>query len=194
MTYSDNGSTFQAGSRKLPELIESKVLNTSLRKKCINWEFIPPYTPAQGGAWEATVKQFKIVLSNNLDTTMHKLKFVELLIYVGSAVRIVNERPLIPLSDDPRDFTVITPVSLLTPYLDQHVIVGQPHDRNMLKRDYCFNLSLSKQFWKKMDCLLPALAAGMKKVVEGIRKLKTWTTSGHGFFGRHLQTGEISTW
>ena len=31
--YSDNGSTFQAGSRKLPELIESKVLNTSLRKK-----------------------------------------------------------------------------------------------------------------------------------------------------------------
>ena len=80
---------------------------------------------------------------------MHKPKFVELLTYVGSAVRIANERPLIPLSDDPRDFTFITPASLLTPYLDQHVVVGQPHDKDMLRRDYRFNLSLSQQFWKK---------------------------------------------
>ena len=161
--YSDNGSTFQAGSRKLPELIESKVLNTSLRKKGINWEFIPPYAPAQGGAWEAMVKQFKIVLSNNLDTAMHKPKFVELLTYVGSAVRIVNERPLIPLSDDPRDFTVITPASLLTPYLDQHVVVGQPHDRDMLRRDYRFNLSLSQQFWKKWIAFYLPWLQGRKK-------------------------------
>ena len=51
------------------------------------------------------MKQFKIVLSHILDTAVHKPKFVDLLTYVGSAVRIVNERPLVLLSGDPRDFT-----------------------------------------------------------------------------------------
>ena len=43
------------------------------------------------------MKQFKSVFSHILDTAVHKPKFVELLTYVGSAVRIVNERPLVPL-------------------------------------------------------------------------------------------------
>ena len=103
---------------------------------------------------------------------MHKPKFVELLTYVGSAVRIVNERPLIPLSDDSRDFTVITPVSLLTPYLDQHVVVGQPHDRDMLRRDYRFNLSLSQQFWKKWIAFYLSWLQGRKKWWRVFENLK----------------------
>ena len=67
------------------------------------------------------VKQFKIVLSHILDIAVDKPKFVELLTYVGSAVGMVNERPLVPLSDDPRDFTAIAPASLLTPYLDPKI-------------------------------------------------------------------------
>ena len=110
--YSDNASTFQAGSKKLPELIETKDFHISLRRKGINWEFIPPYASAQGGAWEAMVKQFEMVLSHILDTAVHKPKLVEMLTYVGSAVKIVNARSLVPLSDDPRDFTAITPASL----------------------------------------------------------------------------------
>ena len=77
--YLDNASTFQAGSKKLPELIESKDFHISLTRKDINWEFIPLYAPAQGGAWEAMMKQFEIVLSHILNTAVHKPKFVELL-------------------------------------------------------------------------------------------------------------------
>ena len=40
-------------------------------------------------------KQFKIVLSDILDTVVDKPKFVELLTYVRSGVRIVNEMPLV---------------------------------------------------------------------------------------------------
>ena len=50
--YSDNGTTFQVAAKVLPKLLESTELKNSLRKKGINWEFIPPYAPAQGGAWE----------------------------------------------------------------------------------------------------------------------------------------------
>ena len=147
--YSDNGSTFQAASKKLPELVESPAFLNSLRQKGINWHFIPPYAPQQGGAWESLIKQFKIVLSSVLESSRHKPTFVELLTYTGSAVRIVNERPLVPLSDDPRDFAAITPASLLTPFFDPYSTVGQPHDRDMLRRDYRFNVGLSQAFWEK---------------------------------------------
>ena len=109
------------------------------------------------------MKQFKIVQSHILDTAVHKPKFVELLTYVGSAVRIVNERPMVPLSDDSRDFTIITPASLLTPYLDPHVAVGQSHDRDMLRRDYRLNLSLFQQFWEKWIAFYLPWLQGRKK-------------------------------
>ena len=132
--YSDNGSTFQAASKKLPELFYSREFQNSLRKKGIDWEFIPPYAPAQGGAWEAMVKQVKTMLFRTLEKSTRKPNFVELLTYIGSAVRIVNKRPLVPLSDDPRDFTVITPASLLTPYSCPLSVMGQPHDRDQFRR------------------------------------------------------------
>ena len=153
-------------------MIETKDFHIFLRRKGINWEFIPPYASAQGGAWEAMGKQFKIVLSHILDTAVHKPKFVELLTYVGSAVRIVNERPLVTLSDDSRDFTAITPASLLTPYLDPHVATGQPHDRDMLRRDYRFNLSLSQQFWEKWIAFYLHWLQGWKKWLKVSENLK----------------------
>ena len=109
------------------------------------------------------MKQFKIALSHILDTAVHKSKFAELLTYFGSKVRIVNERPLVPLRDDPKDFTAITPTSLLTPYLDSHVVVGQPHDRDMLRRDYRFNYFLSQKFWKKWISFYLPWLQGRKK-------------------------------
>ena len=154
--YSDNGTTFQAAAKVLPKLLESTELKNSLRKKGIDWKFIPPYAPAQGGAWEAMVKQIKHVIANILEKSQCRPSFVELLTYVGSATKIVNDRPLTPLSDDPRDFTAITPASLLTPYSNPYCVVGSPQHKDNLRRDYCFNISLSDQFWQKwLEFYLP---------------------------------------
>ena len=154
--YPDNGTTFQAAAKVLPKLLESTKLKNSLRKKDIDWEFIPPYAPTQGGAWEAMVKQIKHVIANILEKSQRRPSFVELLTYVGSATKIVNDRPLTPLSDDPRDFTAITPASLLTPYSSPYCVVGSPQHKDNLRRDYRFNISLSDQFWKKwLEFYLP---------------------------------------
>ena len=154
--YSDNGTTFQAAAKVLPKWLESTELKNSLCKKGIDWEFIPPYAPAQGGAWEAIVKQIKHVIANILEKSQRRPSFVELLTYVGSATKNVNDRPLTPLSDDPRDFTAITPASLLTPYSSPYCVVGSPQHKDNLKRDYRFNISLSDQFWKKwLEFYLP---------------------------------------
>ena len=170
--HSDNGSTFQAASKKLPELYESSAFQKSLRQKGINWQFIPPYAPSQGGSWEAMVKQFKIVLGNILEASKHKPNFIELLTYTGSAVRIVNERPLTPLSDDPNDFSVITPASLLTPFFDPYSSVGEPHDRDMLRKDYRFNVALSQIFWDKWIAFYLPWLQGRKKWQKLTKNLK----------------------
>ena len=171
--YSDNGSTFQAASKALPKLLNTPGFQNFLREKDVSWNFSPPYAPAQGGgAWESLVKQVKLVISRILDETLRKPSFIELLTYVGSAVRIVNERPLIPLSDDPKDFTAITPASLLTPYSCPLSVVGEPEEKDRLRKDYRYNVSLCQQFWNKwIKFYLPWLQ-GRKKWLKLRENLK----------------------
>ena len=146
--YSDNGSTFQAACKELPRLLRSSELKNALRKKGIRWEFIPPYAPAQGGIWESMVKQIKRILLRTLDSAAHKPSLLELITFCSNSVRVVNERPITALSDDPNDFTVVTPASLLTPGFDVYSPVGMAHERDHLRRDYRFNLALADRFWE----------------------------------------------
>ena len=124
--YSYNGPIFQAASKSLPSLLESTGLKTSLpfESKELLWSLEFTYVLAQGGAWESMVKQIKRVIFEILDSSKRKPSLIELITYMGSAVRIVNERPLVSLSDDAEDCTVITPASLLTPYASPYSIVG----------------------------------------------------------------------
>ena len=48
--YSYNGTTFKAAAHVLPELLQPDEFQSFLRRKRITWEFIPPYSPSQGGA------------------------------------------------------------------------------------------------------------------------------------------------
>ena len=156
--FSDNGSSFQAASKALPDVLKSPELRNSLREKGIRWEFITPYAPAQGGTWESMVKQVKRILQRTLETATHKPSLMELITFCSNAAWVGNERPLTALSDDPRDFAAMTPPSLLTPAFDPYTPVGRAHDRDHLRQDYRFNMVLADRFWK--DCVafyLPTL-------------------------------------
>ena len=79
---------------------------------------------------------------------------------------------MVLLSDDPRNFIAITLASLLTPYLHPNVAVGQPHDRDILRRDYRFNLLLSQQFWEKWISFYLPWLQGRKKWLKISENLK----------------------
>ena len=128
--FLDNGSSFQAASKALPQLLKSPELRNSLRGKGIQWEFIPQYAPAQDGSWESMVKQVKRILQKTLETATHKLSLMELITCCSNAVRVVNERPFTALNDDPGDFAVVTPASLLNTGFDTYTPVGRAHDRD----------------------------------------------------------------
>ena len=104
------------------------------------------------------VKQVKRILQRTLETAAYKPSLMELITFCSNAVRVVNERPLTALSDDPRDFAVVTPASLLTPAFDPHTPVGRAHDRDHLKRDCRFNVALADRFWQEwVASYLPTL-------------------------------------
>ena len=147
--YSDNGSTFKAAASILPGLLESEGLQSFFRKKGLSWEFIPPYSPSQGGAWESMIKVFKRTLTHIANLSQKMPSFVELQTYISNATRLVNDRPLTPLSDDPKDYTAISPSSLLTPAFHPNTPVGKPHNKDELRRDYRFNVALAHRFWER---------------------------------------------
>ena len=110
------------------------------------------------------VKQVKRILQRTLETATHKPSLMELITFCSNAVRVVNERPLTTLSDDSRDFAVVTPASLLTPAFDPYTPVGRAHDRDHLRRDCRFNVALADRFWKDwLVFYLPTLQGKNKK-------------------------------
>ena len=167
--YSDNGSTFQAASKKLPQLLDSKEFQNSPRHKGINWHFIPPYAPQQGGSWESLIKQFKIVLSSVLEKSRHKPNFNELVTYTGSAIRSVNQRPISALSDDPRDFSAITPASLLTPFFDPYSRLDNPMIETCSEGTIDLIWVCHRHFGRNG---FPAICPCFTFVINGTRKLR----------------------
>ena len=144
--YLDNGTTFQAAAKSLPKLLHTTELRNASRKKGVLWQFIPPYAPSQGGAWESMEKRFKLILQRILGSSKHIPNLMELITFCSNSVRVVNERPLTAVSSDPRDNTVLTPASLLTPGLYPYTPVGRAHDKDKLRRHYRFNLALQTVF------------------------------------------------
>ncbi|XP_039276065.1 uncharacterized protein LOC120349651 [Nilaparvata lugens] len=119
--FSDNAKTFTSAARKMYEL--EKLLKTMPSEvKCflsnygINWKFIPPYAPHQGGIWEATVKSAKTLLHRCIgDTALTYEEYDTIFVRIES---ILNSRPLTELSSEPAEAA-----SVLTP---GHFLIGRP--------------------------------------------------------------------
>ena len=122
--YSDNGSTFCAVADMLPSLLGSCEFTNSLRKKGTNWVRIPPYAPSQGGSWEIMVKLFKTALRQVVGHARRLPTLIELQTFTLDAVRIVNDRPLTTLSDQPNDLLPITPSCFLGQGLAPYTLLG----------------------------------------------------------------------
>lgn len=73
----------------------------------MQWYFIPPSAPHFGGLWEAAVKSTKRHLLKA--SAMGLLTFEEMNTMFCRIEAVLNSRPISPMSDDPSDFTALTP-------------------------------------------------------------------------------------
>ena len=144
--FSDNGSTFCAAAERLPSLLTSTNFHNSLRRRGINWIKIPPYALSQGGSWESMVKLFINALGRVIGEARRKPLLIELQNFVSDAVRIVNDRPLTSVSSRPNDLLPISPLSFLGQQPGPYTPISAFHDREDLRRDYLYNVTLLISF------------------------------------------------
>jgi len=112
--YSDNDSNFKGANHELRALYEcitqqshQTMIDHFCTEQAIQRHFIPPYSPHMGGLWEAGIKSVKTHLRRTLSGAL--LTFEEMYIVLTQVEAVLNFRPLTPVSNDPTDFTALTP-------------------------------------------------------------------------------------
>ncbi|XP_055615114.1 uncharacterized protein LOC129761420 [Toxorhynchites rutilus septentrionalis] len=116
--HSDNGKNFEGAKNELVELyrmLRSNSDQDKIRNACaeigIQWHLTPPKAPHFGGLWEAAVKIAKRHLFRQLGST--RLSFEDMATGLTQIESIMNSRPLLSISDDPCDLSVLTPAHFL---------------------------------------------------------------------------------
>ncbi|XP_072379162.1 uncharacterized protein [Diabrotica undecimpunctata] len=119
--FSDNATNFLGARNQLFELYKlfkekesSRSIKEFLASSHIRWKTIVPRAPHHGGIWESAIKSAKHHMRRLLGNV--KLTFEEFTTVLGQIEAVLNSRPLCSLSNDPSDFTYLTP---------GHFLIGQ---------------------------------------------------------------------
>jgi len=113
---SDCGTNFKGADSELKSSFLSSTEETNklanlLAKDGTHWRFIPPGAPHFGGKWEAGVKSVKYHLRRVMGSQL--LTYEEINTFLVQIEAVLNSRPLCSLTEDPEDFTTLTPAHFL---------------------------------------------------------------------------------
>ncbi|XP_043237658.1 uncharacterized protein LOC122389569 isoform X1 [Amphibalanus amphitrite] len=113
---SDRGTNFVGAERELRREIDTLISsNSSIQKEMLNrgieWRFNTPAASHHGGVWERLIRSVRKTLNALLtgqtftEETLHT--------FLCEAESIINNRPLTPVTSDPRDELPLTPNHIL---------------------------------------------------------------------------------
>lgn len=148
---SDNGTNFTGADNELKRLlkdIDHQQLEASLSTRGVEWSFIPPGAPHFGGCWERLVRTVKTAMRGMLKD--HHPTDLVLHTTLCEVMNIVNNRPLIPVSNCPQEAEQLTPNMLLlgrTNYL-AYDCEFEERDLNR-KAAYKHAQIFADRFWRK---------------------------------------------
>jgi len=175
MILSDNGSNFIGAEKELADkwrALDQKIINSRLCDKNIDWQFNPAGASHRGGIWERIIRSIRRVLAA---VTIEQVLSDETVSTAMTEVeRIINDRPLVPLYDDPQSPSVLRPSDLLIlgdndeVLLDNDVNIGEQYKRSWRQAQL-----VASTFWKRwVKEYLPMLQCRHKwaKVQRDVRK------------------------
>ena len=91
-------------------------MHNAMLKHNINWHFNPPASSHHGGVWEHVIYSVHRVLCAIIADRV--LNNESLYTFIVEVERILNNRPIMSLSDDPRDSSPLTPKMILNGAFD----------------------------------------------------------------------------
>ncbi|XP_064637050.1 uncharacterized protein LOC135493570 [Lineus longissimus] len=146
---SDNGTNFIGAEKELRKLTKEgrKQLEEFAVLHDINWRFITPLSPHQGGFYESLIKQIKSALRVTVgDQT---LTWNEMSTVFSEVECLVNSRPIGYGSDDANDFRPLTPNHLLIGRASTEIPQGPFVESKNLHKRFEFVQALATKFWKR---------------------------------------------
>ncbi|KAM4544606.1 uncharacterized protein PAE49_017493 [Odontesthes bonariensis] len=141
---SDRGTNFVGACKELGIDTEDSPVTTYLQSRGCSWVFNPPHSSHMGGAWERLIGVARRILDAMLLQTGHtRLTHEVLSTLMAEVMAIMNARPLVPVSSDPDEPTVLTPAMLLTQKMST---VSAPSGNFQMAE-------LHGKQWKHVQCL-----------------------------------------
>ena len=146
---SDKATNFLGARRDLNEL--EKVIRAGAQSySSIEWLFIPPRSPNFGELWEAAVKSMKHHLRRVMGNSI--FNYEEMTTMLCQIEQVLNNRPLMALTNTPDDILAITPSMLvngsLLDAIPQPSLQKMDARGHLVKRFRCIQQLLSK-FWNR---------------------------------------------
>lgn len=149
---SDQGSNFVGAEREMRDELQLLMKSDSVIKKemlarNIEWRFNTPGASHHGGAWERLIRSTRKILN----ALLREQSFSEetLRTVLCEVECVMNNRPLTPVSSDPRDDVPLTPNHIL------HLRCVTPLFEELDDRDLCGRkrwrqaAHLAEQFWRR---------------------------------------------
>lgn len=151
--HSDNGKNFVGAKNELHQIYQmlySQQEVEKIQQVCaeeeIVWHLNPPKAPHFGGLWEAAVKVAKTHLYCHLGNTL--LSFEDLSTVLAEIEAAMNSRPLVPMTEDPNDFSALTPAHFIIGSTMHSVPSPNVCDIPRSRLDHYHQLQqLYQQFW-----------------------------------------------
>ncbi|KAK4474245.1 hypothetical protein MN116_000200 [Schistosoma mekongi] len=165
--YSDNGSNFIGTVSELKGFIQQwdqRRISNELATKQIQWHFNPPLSSHRGEVWERMIRSVRRLLL--LITKEQTLTDKSLATYLVEAEKILNNRPLTPVTQDAEDKLALSPNDLLLLRECDGVVeegtITDKYSKRWRQVNYLANV-----FWKRwLKEYLPSLQSRQKWLVE----------------------------
>lgn len=163
--HSDNGTNLVGGDREMRRSIQEwNQINIGryMTQREIEWTFNPPYASHRGGAWERLIRSARSIL--RALTTEQLVNDEQLTTLMTEAEKIMNDRPITQVSNDPTDPQALTPSMLLLMKSNSSVPPGIFRKEDQYaKRWWRQTQYIADIFWKRWTReYLPSLQSRQK--------------------------------
>lgn len=112
--FSDNGTNFKGAEIEIKEALtkwNQDRITRCLRSRNVEWYFNPPAASHAGGVWERIIRSIRKILRSLITDQLVNDETLSTLL--AEVEKILNDRPLTRLTNDPNDLEPLTPNMLL---------------------------------------------------------------------------------
>lgn len=157
--YSDNGTNFRGAEQDVLKAMKTwnqEEIQRKLNQRGIEWKFNPPLASHQGGVWERLIRSIRRILHAMIGERL--VNEETLRTFLVEVEKVMNDRPLTKVSDDPADLEVLTPNHILLLRRNPASVPEEIDEADKYKARWKHVHLLANEFWQRWTKeYLPAL-------------------------------------